>query len=215
MGESTSDFLSGILEINIFKNQIEKLYLKNQELLSEIINLKNLKKENEALREALKIGLEKEFQLEAVNLISKDISQDVALIDRGEIDGISRGMPVITPQKVLFGTVSEVYKNFSNVTLITNEKSSFDAKIVDKEIYGVAKGKGNLKLSLEFLPKEKIISSGDLIETSVLGGVYPKGLLVGEIKEVKKTDVEPLQTAEISAGFNFKKLDILFIIKSF
>lgn len=214
-GESTSDFLSGILEISTFKQQIENLQFKNQELTGEIVVLKELKKENESLREALKIGLEKDFQLEAVNLVSKDISQDVILIDKGEIDGISKGMPVITPQKVLLGTISEVYKNFSNIMLITNEKSSFDAKIADKEIYGVAKGKGDLKLSLEFLPKDKTISPGDLLETSVLGGVYPKGLLVGEIKEVKKSDVEPFQAAEISPTFNLKKLDILFIIKSF
>lgn len=214
-GDNISSFLSGIMEIGTFKKEIENLHLKNQELIHEIINLKDLKKENEALRDALKIGLEKDFKIEMANLTSKDISQDIILIDKGEKDGILKGMAVITPQKVLVGLISEVYDNFSDVILITNKKSSFDVKIVDKEIYGVAKGQGNVKLSLEFLPKEKEISRGDLVETSALGGVYPKGLLVGEVNEVKKSDVEPFQTAEVLPTFNLKKLDILFVIKDF
>jgi len=214
-GDSISSFLSGILEIGTFKKEIENLRLDNQELIQEIINLRKMEKENEALREALKIGLEKDFKIEMTYLTQKDVSQDVILIDKGEADGIAEGMSVITPQKVLLGRIGEVYKNFSEVMLITNEKSSFDAKIVGKEIYGAAKGKGGLGLALEFLPKDKEVSLGDFVQTSALGGVYPEGLSVGEVKEVKKSDVEPFQTAEVSPFFNIKKLDILFVIKSF
>jgi len=242
-GDNVSDFFGWILEVKIIKEENEKLSLQNQELLAENLLLKELKKENETLREALKIGLEKDFQLLLAKVIAKDISQDSILINKGLKDNISKGLPVITSQKVIIGRIGEVYDNFSEVILISNKESSFDAKISEKDsyppeegaslsagtprlptalpaeggapIYGVVKGKGNLELYLDLIPKDKEISEGDFVITSALGGIFPQGLLVGEIKKVKKTDIEPWQTAEIYPSFQLKELDNLFIISEF
>jgi len=214
-GDRVSDFFEAIFEIKNLKKENEELKLKIQALLSENVAIIELKKENEILREALEIGLEKEFKLVFAKIIGKDISQDTILIDKGSEDGISKNSPVITQQKTLVGKISEVYENFSKVMLVSNKNSSFDAKISDSEIYGVVKGKGNFKLFLDLIPKEKEIKEGDFIVTTSLGGVFPEGLLVGEITEVKKLDVEPFQQAEIKPAFDIKEIENLFIITGF
>ncbi|MCX6224767.1 MAG: rod shape-determining protein MreC [Bacteroidia bacterium] len=214
-GINVSDFFSGIMEIKTLKKETEDLKIKNQELIAQIADLKELKKENENLRQALNIGLEKEFQLKLSNIVSKDVLEDSILITGGMKDGIKKGMPVITKEKVLAGRIGEVYENYSEVILITNKKSSFDAQISEKEIFGVVKGTGNSGLRLELIPKEKEVLAQDIVVSTTLGNVFPKGLLVGEIKEVKTSDLEPYQNAEIKPAFEFKRADSLFVIINF
>ena len=214
-GIKVSDFFQTISKISDLKKENEELKLKNQELLSKIADLENLKKENEVLRKALGLGLEKEFNLVMVKVIGKDISQDIVEINKGLKDGISKGLPVITSQKVLIGRISEVYDNFSKIMLISDKNSSFSAKISGSEVSGAVKGKGNFNIFLDFLPKEEEILPDETIITSALGGTFPEGLLVGKIKEIKKSDIEPFQQAEISPFLNINELDQLFVIVNF
>lgn len=212
-GKRTSDFFSGIIKIESLKNELDELSSKNQELLSQIITLQELEKENNILREALGIELEKEFKLALTQVIGKDMSQDFLLIDKGTKDGISENMPVITQQKVLVGRIGETYDKFSKVMLISNKDSSFDAKVND--ISGIIKGQGNFKILFDLIPREKDLFQGDIVVTSAFGGFFPEGLLIGEIKEVRKSDVEPFQQAEINPDFNISQTEELFIILEF
>ncbi|MGB9743484.1 MAG: rod shape-determining protein MreC [Minisyncoccia bacterium] len=215
-GKNTADFLFGLGQGRIIKQELEQAHLKNQELLYQIANLQELKKENEELRKALGINLEKdEYQLILAQLVSSDISRDVILINKGKRHGVVGGSPVITSQKVLIGRISQVYDRFSEVILISNKKSSFDAKIMAKEIYGLVKGKDNFEVYLDLIPKDAEIAEGDLVVTAALSGFSPADLLVGEIKSVKRSDVEAFQQAEIKPLFDISNLDYLFIVNSF
>lgn len=219
-GKNVSDFTTGILRVSNLQNEIEILQLENQELTGQIVALFELQKENKTLREALNLNLPAEFDLLLGQTISKDISQDAILINKGRQDGVSQGQPVITEQKVLLGKIGQVYNNFSEVILISNKENSFDAKIIrdlelesePAEIYGIAKGRGNYQLYLDFIGKEEEIFEKDIVVSSALGGIYPPGLLVGEIKTVKKSDVDPFQLVEIEPAFEVEKLDYLFIM---
>lgn len=213
IGERTSVFLETIGEIKNLKKENEELKLKIKEILAENATLRELKKENEVLKTALGIGLEKEFQMVLAQVIGKDISEDILLINKGLKDGIENNLPVVTAQKTLVGKVIEVYENFSKVILISNKKISFDGKVSEREIYGMVKGRGNFKLNLELVPKDKEIKEGDLVVTSAMGGIFPAGILVGEIEKVKKSDIEPFQEAEIKSIFDIKNLEFLFVIK--
>lgn len=212
-GESTSDFFQGIVRVKTLKQELDELKLENQELLGQIVNLKYLKEENKTLRQALRIELQKDFKLALSQIIGKDISQDFILIDMGAKDGISKGMSVITEQRVLIGKISEVYEDFSKVMLIFHKENSFDVKV--NNISGIIKGQGSSKVLLDFVPREENLFQGDIVATSALGGIFPKGLLVGKIKEVKKNDVDPFQQAEIELFFNISQIEAVFIILEF
>jgi len=211
-GDNISDFFGGIIESKKIKEENEELESRNQELLVEIASLRELKKENETLRGALNIGLNKDFKLAFTQIISKDISQDFILINKGSKDGLSKDLPVITSQKLLVGRINEVYDHFSKVILISNKEGSFDAKISGNEVYGVVKGKGDLRVVLELVPRESEIKEGDLVVTTSLGGIFPSGILVGQIKKIRKSDIEPFQDAEIGNSFNIKNSEGLFVI---
>ena len=214
VGDRTSNFISAIADTQNLKRENEELKFKIQELVIENISLRELEKENENLRTALNIGLEKEFKLAIAQVIGKDISQDFILIDKGSKDGILKGLAVITPQKVLVGKISEVNDSYSKVMLVSNQESSYGVETVNTQILGEAKGEGNFQLLLDLIPLDVEIKKGDLMITTSLTGI-PKGLLVGEISEVKKIDVEPFQQADIKPAFDIKDIDRLFIVLSF
>lgn len=215
-----SDFFSGVIRIKTLESETDELKLKNQELLAEIIVLKGLERENETLRRALEIDLEKDFKLILGQVIGKDISSDSILIDKGESDGVLKDMPVITKERVILGRISEVYNKYSKIMLLTSKKSSFDAKIFssekeEKDISGIVKGRDNLKVFIELVSKDEDIVQGDLVITTKLGGVFPDNLLVGQIKEIRKKDIESFQQAEIEPTFNINDLNHLFIITGY
>jgi len=214
-GNSASISSEGFFRGGALKKENEELKLRNKELLSQNVLLKELKEENEFLRKALNVGLQKDYQLSLANFISKDISGDSILINKGSESGISVGMPVITEQKVLLGKVSEVGDKFSRVTLISNKESSFPVTIQTVKAVAVIKGRGNLQLFLEQIPQDKDIKEKDIVVTSSLGGDFPKGLLIGEIERVERSDVKTFQKAEVMPFFNLKELRSVFIITDF
>lgn len=214
-GRYFSDLFEMVFDMRDLKQKNETLELQLQELLSENTQIAKLEKENETLREALGIGLEEEFELEMTEVIGKDISQDFLLINKGQRDGLTEDLPVITQQKVLVGKIAQVYKDFSKVALISNQEISFNVEIQEKELEGVMRGRGNLKLFLELVPKEKEIKEGDLLITTSLGRIFPEGLLVGHITKVESSDIEPFQMARVNPIFEIGKVEILFVITSF
>jgi len=214
-GEKTSDFLLNIIKTQDLKDKADQLELKNQELKAQVISLEELEQENKSLKQALDIELEKDFKLSLAEIIGKDISQDFIMIDKGIKDGLSKNMPVITEQKILVGKISEVYDRFSKVILISNKESSFDAQIMSLFYSGIIKGRGNSKLLFELIPQEEEISQGDVVVSSVLGGIFPNDLLVGEVKAIRKSDLESFQIAEIEPFFDISQTKNVFIILDF
>lgn len=216
-GQSVSGFFSFLSDFGNLQEKNKELEAKNLQLLSENAQLKELQNENETLREALGLQIQKEFNLILGQTISLDSSQDYIVVDRGSKDGIRVGMPVITSQKILCGKVVEAYENFSRIELISAPASSFDAKIIaladpNQDIFGVVKGKGNLGLQITLVPRDKEIQAGDQIATSPLEGIFPKGFLIGSIEDINKSDVEPFQSATVSPLFGLRDLNMVFII---
>ncbi len=225
VGDRASDFFAGMFFAEKLEQERERIHLDNQRLLARIIALKELEQENKILREALELGLKEDFALILTEIVGKDISQDFILLDRGFQDGILIDQPVITQQKVVCGKIAEVYKDFSKLALISNKKSSFDVKLEGKpasnafgvadaggDITVVAKGKGNQRLVVELIPKGNELEVGDLVQTSALGKIFPGNLLVGKIKKILRSDVEPFQQAEVEIACDIRELEKLFII---
>lgn len=215
LGGEVSDFFGAIFEKRDLKEENENLSQKNKELEGKIAALEGLKKDNETLRQALGINLEKDFVFSYGKIVGKDISRDSLLVDKGAENGISTGMPVVTSQKFLVGSIGRVYDNFSEIILITNKESSFDAKIPGKEIYGIIKGKGGFNVNFELIPRDSSVSKDDTVVSAALGRKFPQGIFVGQIKDVLSSDTAQFQTALIDVGFSIRQLDQVFIITNF
>ncbi|MEK7658253.1 MAG: rod shape-determining protein MreC [Patescibacteria group bacterium] len=219
-GVNSSIFFMSLLNSGGIAQENRNLKSENQELLSKIAFLQDVARENEAIKEASLNNQDKNFKLILAESTGIDTGRDIILINKGSADGISMNMAVINSQNVLFGKVLKVYKNFSEVMLISNENNVLDVKIqqddpVKTPIYGVIKGKGNLGVYLDLVPTDSEIKSGDILTTSALEGIFPKDLLVGKIISKNKSDLKPFQTAEIETFYNIKNTDKLFVILNY
>jgi len=219
-GGNTSNIFVSFLETSKLAEVNKELNIKNQELLQEISTLQNEKMENQALKEIVNIEQEKKFQLILADVMGVDSYQDYILIDKGSENGISENMPVINSQKVLFGKVFKVYKNYSKVMLISNKNNTLNIKIqkddtLSPPIYGLVRGENNFTAILDTVPLDREIKNEDVLITSSLEGTFPRDLLVGKITEVQKDDLKPFQTAKIELFFNLKQADKLFIISDY
>ncbi len=211
VGKNISEFFSFAFDADLRKEN-SLLQEKTRQLLAQNSRCQDITRENEDLRDALGMGLEKKYNLISARLIGKNAMQDKISINKGELDGVVEGMAAITADQVLVGKVSKVYKNFSEIDLLSNPKNIFNAKVYGKDINVVLKGKGDFRISLEFLSQNSAIEPGDDLITIALGGAFPEGFVVGKILSIEKKDIDPMPTIEVAPALNPADLDNLFLI---
>ncbi len=221
-GTKISNFFSSFGKLKELREKIDSLEKENYSLSLQIANLKELEIENRELKKALDLNLQKEFNLVLAEVSGKDIgTKDTILITAGKRDGVLEDMPVITPEKILVGKVVKSYKNFSEVALLSKKNFSFDVKIKSKEeqnkkdISAIAKGEGNSEISLDLVPLTAPVSKDDIIISDNMGKIFPKGLLVGYIKDIKKSDTAVFQKIKAQHIFDIKKQRTLFVITGY
>lgn len=216
-GEKVSSSFGALLEAENLKRENQELKKINLKLQYQVISLREAARENEALRKALNLELEKDFTLSDAKAISRVTEGDFVLINQGKEEGISKGMPVITSERILLGKIGEVFDNFSEVILISNGDFTFDIEILteNEKVLGIVKGKGGFRVQFQFIPSEAQIKEGDMVVSSRLGGNFPQGLLVGTVKTIKRSDVEPFLAGEIKPFFPELDFTNLFVIRKF
>jgi len=212
MGAQVSGAFRNISGMRVAFKENQDLKIKIDQLTAENSQLNDLKKENESLKEVLNLGLDKEYDLKMAEVLGKDVSQDILTINKGADDMIEEGFPVITANKVVVGRISKTYKNFSKVSLVTSKEISFDVGVSESDIECLAKGLSGKSMMLDLIPKDKEVKRDAIITTNSLGGIFPKGLLVGTVDEVDKNDVESFQTAKITPAFEMDKIEEVFVI---
>lgn len=210
-GNAISTFLGG----GSLRVENEALVQENFTLLQELVALQDLKRENEELRRMLDLGLAEEFDMAMGEIIGKELAKDIIVIKAGQDKRIQKGMPVITGGKIAVGRVVESFPTHARVQLISADESKVDASIAEAAATGVVRGQGGQKLMLDLVPQEDEFHVGDLVVTSNLGGLFPKGLLIGEVAEILKTGVDPFQKADVKPFFNLKSTQAVFVITSF
>jgi len=212
-GASISGGAGTFLNAGSYAKENQNLKSENQRLLSQIFSLQLNANALQAQSEVLLASQGDNLELKMAGVAGLN-SQDELSIDKGSADGIMPGMPVINSQKALAGTVSKVYKNFSEVTLISNKNSVVNVKVLDTEIEGVVRGAGGLDIYLDLIPIDDILNEGDTLVTSALEGNFPKGLLAGKITKVEKNDQDPHQKAQVQPFFS-TNTDSVFIITNY
>ena len=126
-------------------------------------------------------------------------------------------MPVIT-SKGLVGKVAASQPFSSKIVSIIEDGSAVSAIVTKTRDYVVVKG--DMKLAkeglckLEYLPADIDLTQGDYIETSGVGGIYPKGIIIGRVKEVRAGDSDIDKYAVIEPAVDFKRLSEVIVLKS-
>ncbi len=174
---------------------LSELQDQNEQLIAENALLREQALAAERLEALLELKNTHELTSVGARVISGSVDSATSsiTIDKGSIDGIEVGMPV-TDSLGLVGQISEVTPTTSIVRLITDERSGVSAMVQESRAQGQAEGAADGSLRLSLVSGDQKVEIGDLVVTSGLGGVFPKGLPLGVVTSVNRGDGDLYQT---------------------
>ena len=182
-----------------------------------------LEEENLQFREALvesgrlqriaEMRTDFEAPMRPVQVVGQDVSPwfRSVLVDRGSTDGVRSGMPVVTESGVV-GLVTASSPHAGRTMLLLDAQSAVDALVQRSRARGIVRGDGTDRLHFEFFVRGDDVQVGDLVITSGFGGVYPKGLRIGEVTEVQSDGERLLRRAEVRPAVDFGRLEQVFVM---
>jgi len=171
------------------KEENEILRARLAQLQSEITSYREALIENRRLRQLLDVKRRQSGKTLLAHVVGCDIApwRAVVTIDRGKRDGIMPDMPVLAQGGVI-GRVIETSMSYSKVMLLTDYQSKIAALVQRNRARGLLAGRGRAGCRLEYVEKGVDVEAGDVIITSGMDAMFPKGLLLGEVTSVKASD---------------------------
>lgn len=207
-----SSFFANIDEL---KKENEQLKTTNSELEQSLRELEIIKAENETLKEYLNLTEKyNTYTTIPAYIISKDISNysNIFIINVGEKDGIKVNMTVIA-DKGLVGHVISVTENTAKVQTIISTSNTVSATLSTSRDNVLCRGtleKNELKAT--YISTYATIAEGENVETSGMGGIYPKGIHIGTVKQIKNTKNITDRTAIVTPAVDFGKVETVLVI---
>lgn len=185
----------------------------NRRLLGEIVSLKEVQSENERFRKLLDFGSEAKYQFIGAQVIAKDVSTDfrAVRINRGSDHGVKKDMAVVTHEGVV-GRVLRTTNHTADVVTVLDFLSAVPALNSRSRTQGIVEGLTDELCQIRFTLRTDDVQKGDLFVTSGLGGVYPKGLPVGTVVEVKRKPYGITQYIEMKPAVDFYKLEEILVL---
>ena len=145
--------------------------------------------------------------------------QERIVIAAGSNEGIRENDPVVDTDGHLVGYVSKSAPRSAQVTLLTDGEFAAAAYDMQTETYGlVTHGQGaGESLILDLVPKDKLVEKGDLIATAgrragELPSLYPKGIAVGTVSSVGRSDIDVHQSIQVDPLADFSSLSAVLIL---
>lgn len=183
------------------------------------VQLAELHQENHRLRQMLNFQARSEHDLIPAQIISRNSSSwfDTITINKGSAHGVRKNMAVVTSEG-LVGNVLSVSRYTSQVLLLTESRPAVSAVVQRSrepgQVVGVVESAPDHPgyLKMVNLPKEANIQPGDTVISSGLGGVFPKGLVIGFVLETGEDEYGILQYALLRPAANFNRLEEVFVV---
>ena len=213
-------------DLGVSRSQFEALQQQNEKLRNTVAALEEQRLENVRLQALVNFGQATKLKALGAHVIGRPTEWDrVITLDRGSADGIHEGMPVVGSLGVvpphateasaaggLIGQTAEVTAHSCEVRLITDQSSGVAAMIQANRVEGIVHGSIDGGLSLDFISHETTVKAGDVVITSGMGGVFPKGLLVGEVTKVDNPPSALYQDITLSSSANLGALEDVLIL---
>lgn len=210
-------FFNAAFSFMKLRSENERLKKVIEDLKEENAVLKEYREENIRLKRLLdlKETLNEHYSLTAARVIGRNPENwySTLTIDKGFRDGIRKNMPVIS-DRGLVGRIASVSANTSEVLLITDREGAVAAMIQQTRTPGVVEGLGpnTDELQLIHLPYDAPVGKNQVVITSGLGGVFPKGLRIGYVKGVYPEANGLMKRAVIEPFVDFDRLEEVMII---
>ncbi|MGQ9570170.1 MAG: rod shape-determining protein MreC [Thermodesulfovibrionales bacterium] len=188
------------------KAEIDKLMIERQKYKEIII-------ENKRLKELLSLKDKTPNYVTTARVIARGPDQwsNTFLLDKGLSAGIRKDMIAIT-SKGLVGKISEVSNSYSHLLLLTDINFSVAVRLREGRLEGIVSGTGLKKCQLKYIPYDEEVKNGDILITSGLDSLFPKGIPVGYVSKFDKTGTGLFQSIEVIPFVDNRKIEEVVII---
>lgn len=216
---SVDNFFSYFINVKTVQSNNELLKEQIDVLNADLRQLADLKSENERLKDLLELkNSDTEHDYVAAQIISKSWNnwENTLTLNIGLDEGIKIN-DVVTTRTGIVGYVYEVGSNWSKVITVLDPSMSVSSLVKRTGDDGIVQGDYNAKngqyCKISFIDKESGLSVGDTIETSGAGGIFPAGLYIGKISQLKTVSDGVSRQAVIETGADFNNLSHVMVIK--
>jgi rod shape-determining protein MreC len=202
-------FLVGLEDEN--KNLKKKI----NELKADLILYQEGYLEAERLKKLLSIKDDYEYHLVSVRVIGREqaaLSKTI-LINKGSAQGLRVGMPVLA-EPGLIGRIIDISWHAAKVLLLIDESSNIDAIVQRSRVQGIINGAGSRGCIMKYVSKAQDVKESDIIVSSGLGGVFPKGLMLGVVSAVDRQESGLFLKIKIAPSIDFSKLEEVSVLAS-
>jgi len=213
---------SAVAEIDQLRVDNEALREENDRLRIDATRTEEIQRENVLLTSLLQFRAGFEYQTVAATVIARESSEfrRVVTLDRGTEHGIEVGDVVVAGGGALVGRVSEVGPQAATLVLLTDATSTVIGQLVTSAATGAVVGQLSGVLVMDRIDATERIDLGAEVVTAgiEIGGVrspYPKGLLIGQVVDVRRDANDVVQTAFLQPAANMDKLEYVLIITDY
>ena len=217
LSSGVTGYFQRISSLRTAQSENDALKQQVQELEVELQSKESLTVESQRLRSLLELKEQTDFKIKPAQIIGRDPSAwfDTLIINRGSSDGVKLNMPIVT-KGGLVGRVSAVSFLTAQIHLITREKVSEGGIIGElgtSNALGVVSGTGKKELlEMGYVPGSIEVQVGESVYTTGQEGVYPAGLKIGDIVEVRAGSATVPQQIFIKPSANFSAMQEVAVI---
>ncbi len=212
-----SNYFQSIYSLRSAQSENDILKQRVQELEVQVQNDKSLTTENERLKSLLQLKTELPYKILSAQIIGRDTSAwfDSSVINRGSLDGVKLNMPVVT-NGGLVGRIMAVSPLTAQVALITKDKSGSGAVVGElgtSNALGVITGTGKADvLEMGYVQGSIEVRIGESVYTNGQDGIYPAGLKLGEVIEVRAGSATVSQQILVQPGAKLSSMQEVAVL---
>ena len=214
--DESADFIKGLwgnyLWLVDARRQNLELQQENRQLNSELQQVEEIRLQNERLRNLLALVDDIDRAALPAQIIGEDASNwaRTVTIDKGSRAGLRDGLPVVAAEGVV-GRIIKTSPSSSRVLLVTDASSNVAALVQRTRTRGIVHGLGT-KLALKYALRDAEVAAGDLLVTSGMGGVFPKGLSLGKVQIVERDELALFQKIVVTPVVDFSHLEEVMVL---
>ncbi len=216
---ATGDFFASIKNNRQLKVELAAARKKIEEYERTQRDFEEIKKENERLRRLIGVQSEMSYETVIAEVVAKSPQNyyKTLIVNRGRESGIKKYMPVVAYQnnrKFLIGKIIDVQRFSSRVQPLIEQSSYTGAMLKNSRYSGILQGQSPVSdyCMLQYIDRRAQINFGEVVVTSGMGGIFPKGIDIGEVVSVSKKRYGIFQEAMVQPFVDFGRLEEVYII---
>jgi len=183
------------------------------EIKEQIFTMEELQKENRRLKGLLRFGEELRVEKVLAQIVAWDANSDfkVIRVNKGSVDGVKLQATVVTSEG-LVGYVQRLTDNYADILTILDSNNRVDGIIQRTRSHGIVEGLSKDRCSMKYVNRAEPIILNDVVLTSGLGNIYPKGIKIGLVSKISRESYGITQDVEVNTSVDFSKLEEVIIL---